>query len=214
MHHLPNDMFNKVGLEDDIKALMLAQYFMTLFNTRADHYGVIIPKMRFNSDGAFIGQLVEDINTSGPSYGSHDTRSMLFNYFLATKLLDFSGQHEIRFTDVHGEGRVEAEVKDIDEVIAAFTHSTLVHSHGTMVITDIQGIYENGEDLVFYDPQAHSSRNTSGKDTIEKFIHQHECNAYCRKMQLDEKVAQSVTTPPLSPKRHPLRIGFSPLKEL
>jgi len=96
--------------------------------------------MRFNSDSAFIGQLAEDTNMSGLSCGSPDTHSMLFNTFLATKLLDFNGQPEIRFTDIYGEGRVETEAKDIDDVIAAFTHSTLVHSHGTTVITDIQGI--------------------------------------------------------------------------
>jgi len=96
--------------------------------------------MQFNSDGPFIGQLAEDINMSGLSYGSLDTRSMLFNTFLVTKLLDFNGQHEIRFTDIYGEGCVETEAKDIDEVIATFIHSTLVHSHGITIITDIQGI--------------------------------------------------------------------------
>jgi len=36
-------MFNKVGLEEDLEALMIAQYFMMLFNKCADHYGAIIP---------------------------------------------------------------------------------------------------------------------------------------------------------------------------
>jgi len=98
--------------------------------------------MRYNAAGAFLGTLVDNIHALTPSYGTPDTRLMLFNSFLTTPLLNLDGKTEQRFTDHNGlfGDDDEASLTDMDLLIGAFTHFTLSSSHGTLIVTDVQGI--------------------------------------------------------------------------
>ncbi|KIJ38229.1 hypothetical protein M422DRAFT_33372 [Sphaerobolus stellatus SS14] len=194
--------FNHTTLVDELKSLMVANYHLDVFKKRALHYGVILPRIHYNAEGAFIGELiVEDDTIPAPSYGAADTRTMPYNTFLATRLLDLTGRVEIRFTDLEGKlGRDVADQEEVDCIFAAFTHSVLVHSDHTMIVTDIQGIFLDDGELVLYDPQVHSvskewSLADEGRVIINCFLRQHQCNEYCRKLHLEGASPESI--PPL-----------------
>jgi len=94
--------------------------------------------MHYNAKGAFIGDVLVDVDADAPLYGNPNTRSMLYNSFLATPLLDITGRFEVRLTDHEGEP-CSGHDEDIDHIISAFTHSVIVNSNGTMIVTDVQG---------------------------------------------------------------------------
>ncbi|HEV7738598.1 MAG TPA: hypothetical protein VGO47_14655 [Chlamydiales bacterium] len=99
-----------------------------------------LSEIRFNADGAFVGNIVNSTpNALESLYIVPDPKTMEYETFLATKLLDFTDRHEIRFTDNEGIGRLPEEHDTMDDALAAFTHSVLVDSDHTVIVTDIQG---------------------------------------------------------------------------
>ncbi|KIJ38414.1 hypothetical protein M422DRAFT_258777 [Sphaerobolus stellatus SS14] len=183
--------FNHTTLVDELKSLLIADYHLNIFKKRAAHYGVILPRIRYNAEGAFVGELIiEDDTIPAPSYGAADTRTMPYNTFLATRLLDLTGRVEIRFTDLEGKlGQDVTDQEEVDHVFTAFTHSVLVNS-----------IFLDDGELVLYDPQVHSvsqewSLADEGRVIINRFLRQHQCNESCRKLHLEGASPKSI--PPL-----------------
>ena len=94
--------------------------------------------IRYNVNGAFVSELVDkECEIPHPSNGSPETRSMLYKTFLTTLLLNMSSR-EVQFRGHNGAAREDQQ--DIDHVLAAFTHSVLVDSNHTVIVTDIQGV--------------------------------------------------------------------------
>ncbi|KIJ46756.1 hypothetical protein M422DRAFT_249481 [Sphaerobolus stellatus SS14] len=203
------DSFNRAALTDELKSLVKAQYHLDIFKKRAQHYGVILPRIRYNTDGAFLGEVLQNNNDPPlPSFGSPDTRTMLYDTFLAAPFLDMKDNPEIRFTNRDGYGCRDDEHDDMDDVLAAFTHLALVDSDHTVIVTDIQGIYEDDE-LVLYDPQIHTllgnwDDNDEGWKIINRFLRQHKCNMYCNKLRLEGASPESLTPRPLRRHSEPL----------
>ncbi|KIJ40769.1 hypothetical protein M422DRAFT_256185 [Sphaerobolus stellatus SS14] len=195
------ESFNHAAFEEELKNVMKAEYHLKIFKQRAAHYNVTLPKIRYNADGAFIGKMIiqnDRDEVPKPSYGTPDTRSMLYATFLAAPLLNMKGCTEVRFTDNQGKGHDMCE-EEMGQIIAAFTHAVLVDSDHMVIVTDIQGVFLANKELVLYDPQVHTvcshwnPLGDDGRKIINAFLRQHKCNNYCRKLHLEGASPESVT---------------------
>ncbi|KIJ49753.1 hypothetical protein M422DRAFT_246102 [Sphaerobolus stellatus SS14] len=198
-----SETFHHATLEQELMTLMKADYHLEVFKRRAVHFNVSLPRIRYNASGAFFGQLDCEDPDIAPSYGVPETRTMLYNSFLATPLIDMKGRSELRFTDKYGNyGRDPSEREEIDYILEAFTHGVLVDSDHTVIVTDIQGVFLDNGELLLYDPQVHTvckvwNDADDGIRILNTFLRQHECNFYCRKLQLAGVSPKSITPRPV-----------------
>lgn len=129
-------------------------------------------EIRWNFTGSFIG-CASGISPA-PDSGTVDNRSLLFDYFLATPLLDINNTTEER--KFSGNEDAGHNTDPLGRVIDAYVHHALVDSLGDMLFADVQGlfilsrhifivliflsitpgvIFEDGS-LCLFDPQAHT----------------------------------------------------------
>ncbi|KIJ31660.1 hypothetical protein M422DRAFT_266561 [Sphaerobolus stellatus SS14] len=204
------DRFNRSVLEDELRSLVKAQYHLNIFHMRAKHYNVALPRLRYNAEGAFLGDVVfKDENPPVLSFSSPDTRTMLYDAFLAAPYLEIKPGDELRFTDKYGTPARDDKANEIDDMLAAFTHSSLVDSDHTVIITDIQGIYCKDGELILYDPQVHTilgnwDENDEGWKIINRFLQGHKCSEYCHKLKLVGASPESLEPRPLQHRKEAL----------
>ncbi|KIJ30747.1 hypothetical protein M422DRAFT_267688 [Sphaerobolus stellatus SS14] len=198
------ERFNRSVLEDELRSLVKAQYHLNIFHMRAKHYNVALPRLRYNAEGAFLGDVVfKDENPPVLSFSSPDTRTMLYDAFLAAPYLEIKPGDELRFTDKYGTPARDDKANEIDDMLVAFTHSSLVDSDHTVIITDIQGIYCKDGELVLYDPQfcisilGNWDENDKGWKIINHFLRGHKCSEYCHKLKLVGASPESLEPRPL-----------------
>ncbi|KAL1938194.1 hypothetical protein VTO73DRAFT_11838 [Trametes versicolor] len=187
------DTDNATHLLDELKLLALSQFFAKTFYERAIAYKVDLPniaRMRFNFEGAFIGQLV-DSDLVGPiPFGlEQDNRTLLHDTFLATRLISKEdGYKETKFSGADKAGQNSTV---LGRAIDAFAHHSLVDSNETCVLVDLQG-FVKGKEVIMFDPQAHtygwSTGRTGywdhGKTHIDMFKKEHQCNTLCQSLGL------------------------------
>ncbi|KAG6876416.1 hypothetical protein C0992_013039 [Termitomyces sp. T32_za158] len=177
--------------------LALGQYFANSFATCAKTYGVRIPHIRWNSEGAFVGKATN----CWPDKES----SLMFESFLATPLLDTS----VLYTERKFSGSVTAG-HSVDVVGVALDAmlitriSTLVFQHA-LFLTLSAGVVGLDQSVILFDPQAHSQTKDTGFwdqgiEGIRAWEKAHKCNEMCKKLKLKGKEVS----------RGPLRHGFTP----
>ncbi|KIJ53063.1 hypothetical protein M422DRAFT_243034 [Sphaerobolus stellatus SS14] len=192
-------------LEDELRCMKKAEYHLNIFKQCAAHYGVSLPCIRYNANGAFVGEVVAGDDTFPlPSYGSPDTQTMLNDAFLAAPFLDLSSHQELHFTNNKGaECRYDDEIDTMDLVLAAFTHSCLVDSDYTVMVTDIQVFilktanWSSMTHKYTHIVLANWDHNDEGWRLINSFLREHRCNKYCCKLQLEGASPASLSPRPL-----------------
>jgi hypothetical protein len=70
-----------------------------------------------------------------------DTRSFVFDTFMAAPLLPTSLLYDER--KFSGSDEAGENVDDVGQVIDTFAHHVLVDSHGSFLLTDLQGKYQS-----------------------------------------------------------------------
>ncbi|KAI0719351.1 hypothetical protein C8T65DRAFT_736687 [Cerioporus squamosus] len=183
---------NATTLLDELKLLCLSQYFADTFKRRASVYGVAIPDIRFNAEGAFIGEIDPDALPPPPmdlNEPSPDTRALLYTTFLATPLVDkLEGYVERKFS---GSLQVGQNKDVIGRAIDAFAHHVLDDSQNTCILVDLQG-FVKGDSVILFDPQAHTKDWgktgfwDNGAAEIKNFEKVHSCNSFCRQLHLSD----------------------------
>ncbi|KAG6883407.1 hypothetical protein C0993_006361 [Termitomyces sp. T159_Od127] len=189
---------NHADLIAELKLLVLGQYFADSFATRAKMYGVRIPNIRWNSEGAFVGKAT--------NCWLDEDSSLMFESFLAAPLLDTSAL----YTERKFSGSIIAgcSVDVVGVTIDAYAHHIFIDTDGEMILTDLQGIVGPDQSVILFDPQAHSRTKDSGFwdqgfEGIEAWKEAHKCNEMCKKLRLKGKeVSQG-----------PLRHGFTPPRD-
>ncbi|RDX41372.1 hypothetical protein OH76DRAFT_1333379, partial [Lentinus brumalis] len=166
---------NRNNLMDEFKLLCIAQYFADTFRRRATVYDVAIPDIRFNAEGAFVGEVDPDFLPDSPLEQGAHARALLYPTFkfLATPLVDKShGYTERKFS---GSLQVGLNKDALGRAIDAFAHHVLDDSSRTCVLVDLQG---DGWGLTgFWD---------GGAREIDNFKKAHECNSYCHQLHLSD----------------------------
>ncbi|KAG1856229.1 kinase-like domain-containing protein, partial [Suillus tomentosus] len=184
---------NMKDLSDELCLLHKAQYFMDSFYKRALAHGVKgLPckSMKWNVAGAFIGKLT-DLLPPAPTDGTDDNRSLLYDVFLATPLLPSGALYrEVKFSGNEQPGNNEDM---IGRVVDAYSHHVLVDSDFETLISDIQGIIAPDHSVTLFDPQAHTYSQDSGywdkgPDQIQLFQALHDCNQFCKALELEQHV--------------------------
>ncbi|KAF8592129.1 hypothetical protein K439DRAFT_1610545 [Ramaria rubella] len=108
--------------------LVTADHFMKSFFACAEAANVIMPKMRYNAHGAFVGVVNSDKVGPRPTKG-HDVRSLHYPVFFANPLLT-------------GKTKKYSGSDEADD------------SGWTTLVADIQGMIQNDE-IILYNPQIH-----------------------------------------------------------
>ncbi|KAG6862683.1 hypothetical protein C0993_001999, partial [Termitomyces sp. T159_Od127] len=170
---------NRADLIAELKLLVLGQYFADSFTTRAKTYGVRIPYIRWNSEGAFVGKATN-------CWPDEDS-SLIFKSFLAAPLLDTS----VLYTERKFSGSFTAgqSLDVVGAALDAFAHHTLVDTDGDMLLTDLQGVVGLDQSVVLFDPQAHSRTKDTGfwdqgPEGIGAWEKAHKCNKMCKQLKL------------------------------
>ncbi len=90
----------------------------------------------------------------GGSNSESNSQPLVFDTFMASALLPPSPLYlERKFSGSNEAGR---NVDDVGQAIDAFAHHTLVDSHGSYLMTDLQGYVGPDKEVILFDPQAHS----------------------------------------------------------
>lgn len=150
-----SEVLNRTDLTDELALLSLGQYFVDAFYERTKFVGlkglpgkyrfvcvaavhalIAFLEMKWNVDGAFLGEL-EVAVPRAPVNSDDDDRSLLFSTFLAVAVLP-SG---LLYTEEKFSGNVEAGKNSgsIREAVDAFAHHVVVTSQGTVLFADLQG---------------------------------------------------------------------------
>eukprot|EP00826_Nyctotherus_ovalis_P008493 TRINITY_DN12201_c0_g2_i1.p1 TRINITY_DN12201_c0_g2~~TRINITY_DN12201_c0_g2_i1.p1 ORF type:complete len:417 (+),score=108.74 TRINITY_DN12201_c0_g2_i1:139-1389(+) len=87
-------------------------------------------------------------------------------------------------------GWVNSDKSIANKIAQAFSHFTYEYSLGTILVTDIQGVYKN-DSLIITDPAIHSlfyrdhfGYTNHSQIGILRFFQTHFCNEYCKKLKL------------------------------
>lgn len=101
--------------------------------------------MTWNVENAFVGELVNSLEESGEAAG--ENANLFFSHFLATPLLPINNKlnKEVKFC---GNKEVCNHRDGIGAVVNAFLHATLIHSHGMILFSDIQGMKFISSDFI------------------------------------------------------------------
>ncbi|TCD70082.1 hypothetical protein EIP91_005064 [Steccherinum ochraceum] len=158
-----NEEENGRDLLNELQLLVLGQYFADSFARRAECSGVsdTLPKIRFNSVGAFVGTLKHsDDDGAELNLTCRDvlpgTPPLFWKTFLAVPYIDSS-----------------------DGYVASFVHK----ERSEIILIDPQAHTDNwpGKNA-FWD---------HGKPEIERFEKNHKCNAICKKLELRAPTART-----------------------
>ncbi|KAF9456117.1 kinase-like domain-containing protein [Collybia nuda] len=196
---------NKSDLYDKLCLLGMAQFFLDSFYHRAADF-----KVR-NLLGSFIGKVpcIDAVS----QIGMEDTRSLIYNTFLASPLLDInSNTKERKFLE---NNNTSPNTDPLGHIIDAYIHHALLDSDMSILLVDVQGIVLGAQSVVLFDPQAHTDDMSSGywdkgKSEIDKYLAQHRCNSVCQSLGLNKQdILGSRNEPtPGSSSLYPLQIGF------
>ncbi|KAF9461876.1 hypothetical protein BDZ94DRAFT_1310227 [Collybia nuda] len=216
MRTLPTN--NRSDLLDELKLLGMAQFFLGSFYARAKAAGLgNMPVIRWNFTGAFVGHAK---NITPPPDDKEDTRSLIFEDFLVTPLLQIDKDTEER--KFSGNDDFRSNTDTLGRFIDAYVHHVVCDSFEDILFADIQGIISKDGSLCLFDPQADTHHGNSGhwdlgKPQIKLYLEKHNCNHICRTLELnlpiqnrdsDDAFPQRVSVALGSTKRHPLRVGF------
>jgi hypothetical protein len=93
--------------------------------------------MNWNVNEAFVGELVKPLKKYGQD--ADEDANLFFSHFLATPLLpiDNALNKEVKFC---GNKEICNHKDGVGAVVNAFLHATLIHSHGEVLFSDIQGV--------------------------------------------------------------------------
>ncbi|EED85595.1 predicted protein [Postia placenta Mad-698-R] len=184
----PSDRdLNQRDMIAELRILALGQYFLDAFYRRVKAYHVK------GLPGTFVGQVTSELPPPPASIADKDTRSLLYDMFLAAPLLETRdiepGYKEVKYSGTDCAGQ---NTDTLGVAIDAFAHHTLVDSQGTLVFVDLQGLIKLSGKFVIYDPQIQSLEGSAGfydkgKAGIDTFIKQHTCNGVCRALGLDKE---------------------------
>jgi hypothetical protein len=84
-----------------------------------------------------VGTVVSELDPA-PAAGDEDSRTLLFDTFLAAPLLSTTGLYtEQKFS---GNDGISENIDMVGQVIDAYAHHVLVDSCGTILLTDLQGM--------------------------------------------------------------------------
>ncbi|KAJ3837557.1 kinase-like domain-containing protein [Lentinula raphanica] len=182
---------NSKCLRAELENLADAHQLAEEFKEDLRKEGVKFPKFRFNYPGAFIGKLVdEDIENI-----AH------FHEFLATPLLPCGEADSpiAKYTGNDNVGEPPRTDRSITALMHAYMHYTYVMSGKSLLICDIQGMFDDKMELCLIDPQSHSDNadiyNRSywdgGKAKMESYVNHHidssnGCaqNRFCNDLQI------------------------------
>ena len=93
----------------------------------------------WNFEGAFLGTVEASKIGSAPEEGEKDNRPLIFTTFLAAPFIATTGLYtERKFS---GGDEAGNNIDDVGQAIDAFAHHVLVDSVGSMVLTDLQGLF-------------------------------------------------------------------------
>jgi hypothetical protein len=95
-----------------------------------------VTEIRWNFTGSFIG-CASGI-APAPEPGIIDNRSLVFDHFLATPLLDINPNNERKFS---GNEDVAHNTDPLGRIVDAYIHHVLVDSLGDMLLADVQGMF-------------------------------------------------------------------------
>ncbi|EED78306.1 predicted protein [Postia placenta Mad-698-R] len=152
----PSDQdLNQRDMIAELLLLALRQYFLDAFYRRAKAYHVKgLPELEWNSAGTFVGQVTSELPPPPASIADKDTRSLLYNMFLAAPLLETRdiepGYKEVKYS---GTDCASQNTDILGVAVDAFAHHTLVDSQGTLVFVDLQGLIKPSGKFVIYNPQ-------------------------------------------------------------
>ncbi|KZT01664.1 uncharacterized protein LAESUDRAFT_763530 [Laetiporus sulphureus 93-53] len=194
--NLNTEPANKKDLLDELKTTAIGQFFIKDFMNRADAEGYAdLPEMRFNFDGAFVGEVTSHDFVGGPyEYNDDNDDPLLLHSFLATPLISLTdGYKEIKFSGSLSVGHNPETF--LGNVVNTFAHHVYDVSDKTCILVDLQelGFVSNDEKtIVLFDPQAHTNNWASGKtgywDLGEKqiavFAKEHTCKNICHALKL------------------------------
>ncbi|KAG6884247.1 hypothetical protein C0992_006668, partial [Termitomyces sp. T32_za158] len=173
---------NLIDLTAELRLMALGQCFANSFKRRADVHGVDISSpLRWNISGAFLGSVTSELPPP-PQDDEMDTRSLVFKEFLAAPLLSTKGLYTERKFSGCNEAGDNGDLAG--RVVDAYAHHVLVDSGGTLLMTDLQGIIGPDNEIILYDPQAHSSQKNTGfwdkgAAAMRKWQSEHKCKALC-----------------------------------
>ncbi|KAF9487146.1 kinase-like protein, partial [Pleurotus eryngii] len=214
---------NQDNLIAELRLLTSAQYFTNSFKECAKLFGYTLPGggFKWNVDGAFVAQVTSAL-PERPTNGAPDTRSLLFEHVLIAPFIERSALHQER--KFSGSEQAGNNKDEVGKMMDAFAHHVFVDSQGSLIFTDIQGIISPDGSVVLFDPQAHSSDESTGYwdkgvAGLKAWLRDHKCSNICKKLQL-HRAPTDVHIPappdekpclPLSPTQNnhqPLRYGF------
>lgn len=107
------------------------------FLCRYAYHCFFVLEIRWNFTGSFIGCAAGI--APAPDSGTVDNRSLLFDYFLATPLLDINDKFDER--KFSGNEDVGHNTDPLGRVIDAYIHHALVDSLGDILFVDVQGMF-------------------------------------------------------------------------
>lgn len=87
---------------------------------------------------AFIGTITEGLQ-SGPTDGSADNRSLIYDTFLAAPLLIMDAETEEKKFSGNDDFTPNDDI--IGRFIDAYVHHTLADSQNTILLADVQGVW-------------------------------------------------------------------------
>eukprot|EP00826_Nyctotherus_ovalis_P043674 TRINITY_DN4627_c0_g1_i1.p1 TRINITY_DN4627_c0_g1~~TRINITY_DN4627_c0_g1_i1.p1 ORF type:complete len:599 (-),score=174.53 TRINITY_DN4627_c0_g1_i1:179-1975(-) len=168
-------------LKSDIEATLIAKYFADKFNN----------SLKKAAEAKGEPSVPKAINVL-PLVILEKTSSDPFpkdKVFLAQKLLD--GEF-LKFNNNYGWIRKGGESMFL--LAQTFSHFTYELSLGTMMVVDVQGIINDKKGLSITDPAVHSflhkgrfGEANHGKLGMVRFFKTHECNAYCKLLELTDQ---------------------------
>jgi hypothetical protein len=127
------------------------------FLSRSAYHRYCVLEIKWNFAGSFISCATGI--APAPDSGTVDNRSLLFDYFLATPLLDINDKTEER--KFSGNEDVGHNTDPLGRVINAYIHHVLVDSLGDILLADVQGMflclpkYLHDSDVLAYGNRCH-----------------------------------------------------------
>ncbi|PPQ79723.1 hypothetical protein CVT26_016028 [Gymnopilus dilepis] len=162
---------------------------------------VSIPKFYFNFKESILGRL-------RPSLSS-ESRHLPHSFFIATPLLR-CGNLDSKIKKFTGNDEFGEAHDHLTKAIHAFTHFTAVYTHESLVLCDLQGLYDSQKIMCLIDPQAHTATkqdNTCheywdrGPEMLKSFLRKHEpaCrdNWICQALNLSDAIVEKKGGSPL-----------------
>ncbi|KAF5366452.1 hypothetical protein D9758_009800 [Tetrapyrgos nigripes] len=170
---------NAFALKAEYKNLHHAYILANEFKNELNSLGIRFPRFYVNFEGSFLGEIDTDdlTRTSFTQIDQAPTNKI----FLATRLLP-CGEADQPIQKFTGSENVGAPPKSsMTRLMHAFMHYTYAMTKKTFLLSDIQGILDNNNELCVIDPQHHSNSSDrrsriywdGGPEKMESYIAHH-----------------------------------------